>query len=157
MRLPGYDLTIYNRSNSERVRALEEKGANLANCPAAVAAKSDIVFHMVRISQPIILERLLKIKDVLALAEVIQHAANPAASRCLQASSNCPSLFTASMFHTFEIFYSFYFGRLFLISLLPTLPPPCLHRLDIQLMLKKSSWAKMARWLGFDQVALLLT
>lgn len=43
----GYDLTIYNRSNSERVRALEQKGANLANCPAAVAAKSDIVFHMV--------------------------------------------------------------------------------------------------------------
>lgn len=41
-------MTIYNRSDSDRVQALAEKGAELADCPAAVASQSDIVFHMVR-------------------------------------------------------------------------------------------------------------
>jgi len=43
----GYPMTIYNRSDSDRVQALAEKGAELADCPAAVASQSDIVFHMV--------------------------------------------------------------------------------------------------------------
>ena len=44
----GYPMTIYNRSDSERVQNLAAKGATLAASPAAVGAASDIVFTMVR-------------------------------------------------------------------------------------------------------------
>ena len=43
----GYAATIYNRSKSDRVKALLDKGATWADSPKAVAAASDVVFTIV--------------------------------------------------------------------------------------------------------------